>query len=526
MRKIGLALIVLMGLSLSLSAQRDTREVNRQTAKYQRLMGLIDAFYVDSVNLPDLTEKAVIKVLEELDPHSVYISKEEVEEMNEPLEGGFFGIGIQFTILRDTLTVVQVIANGPSERAGLRAGDRIIAINGENIAGIGVKNTDIRKKLKGEQGSKVDVNVYRNGINIPFAIIRDKIPIYSINSSYMLDNNTGYIRISQFGANTIEEFESAVKKLKTQGMEDLILDLQGNGGGYMGAAIGVSDHFLSNNQMIVYTDGHVGGRSEEYATAAGMLEEGKVVILIDGNTASASEIVSGALQDWDRGVIVGRRSFGKGLVQKQFPLTDGSMIRLTISHYYTPSGRCIQKPYQGVDYDAEVYKRYGSGELVSKDSIHVNNTLKYKTKYKDRIVYGGGGIIPDVFVPIDTTINYTYLNRLIGQNVIGEYIINYIDKNRDMLKTKFPTFADFKKGYVISDQMIEEIVKIGEKEGIKRDMKSLTMVKPTLKLQMKGLIARDIWDTNEMFQIINQEDKSLQRALKILNTDEYDKILF
>lgn len=525
MRSISLALIIWLGMSLSVFAQRDTREVNRQTAKYQRLMGLIDAFYVDTVNLSALTEKAVIKVLEELDPHSVYITKEEVDEMNEPLEGGFSGIGIQFTILRDSLTIIQVLANGPSEKAGLRAGDRIVSINGQNIAGVGINNTDIRKKLKGEQGSKVDLVIRRSGTTYPFTVIRDMIPIYSVNATYMLDNNTGYIRISQFGANTIEEFENAIKTLKQQGMEDLILDLQGNGGGYMGAAIGVSDHFLNNNEMIVYTDGHIGGKSEEFATPAGMLQQGKVVVLIDGNTASASEIVSGALQDWDRGIIVGRRSFGKGLVQKQFPLTDGSMIRLTISHYYTPSGRCIQKPYHDVDYNAELYKRYGSGELVSKDSIHVDNKLKYTTKLKKRTVYGGGGIIPDIFVPIDTTINYTYLNQLIGQNIIGDYIINYVDKNRDNIKIKYPTFIDFKKGFQITDGMIEEIVKQGEKVGIKRDVKSLTQIKPTLKIQMKGLIARDIWDTNEMYQIINQQDKSLQRALKLLNSDEYNKIL-
>ncbi|MGL5681436.1 MAG: S41 family peptidase [Marinifilaceae bacterium] len=526
MKKGFLMILLFIGSACIAYGQRDSREVNRQTAKYQRLMGLIDAFYVDTVNLRGLTEKAIVKVLEELDPHSVYVSKEEVDEMNEPLEGGFYGIGIQFTIMRDTLVVVQVLPNGPSAKAGLLAGDRIVAIDGERIAGVGLKNTDVRKKLKGDLGSKVDINVRRKEKEIPYAVIRDKIPIYSVNSYYMLDNKNGYIRITQFGANTVDEFEAALAALKKQGMQNLVLDLQGNGGGYMGAAIGVADHFLKNNEMIVYTDGFVGGKSEEFATAAGLMEDANVVILVDGSTASASEIVSGAIQDWDRGVIVGRRSFGKGLVQKQFPLTDGSMIRLTISHYFTPSGRCIQKPYDGPEaYSKELFNRYTNGELVSKDSIHVNNAQKFTTKNKKRVVYGGGGIIPDVFVPIDTGVNYSYLNQLVGQNVVGEYLINYIDKNRDGLKRKYPDFATYKKSFVVNDQMIEEIVVAGEKAGIKRDTKLLAHAKPTLKRQLKALIARDMWDTNEMYQILNMDDPSVKKALEILNTNQYNQIL-
>lgn len=499
-------------------AQNRENQVRDQSIKYQRLMALIDAFYVDTVNLHKLTEDAIVKVLADLDPHSVYISKEEVDEMNEPLEGGFFGIGIQFTILRDTLMVVSVVPGGPSEKVGLRAGDRIVVVDGEDIAGKKISNTEVRKRLKGEKGTPVNVKVLRDNELMDFRIIRDKIPIYSVDASYMLDKTTGYIKISRFAATTIEEFEAAVKKLQAQGMKDMILDLQGNGGGYMGAAIGISDHLLDGNKMIVYTEGLSSGRREEYSTPAGLFQDGRVVVLIDGNSASASEIVSGAIQDWDRGLIVGRRSFAKGLVQRQYPLTDGSMIRLTTAHYYTPSGRCIQKPYAKgeEEYRAELYNRYQSGELLSADSIVVNDSLKYFTKVKHRPVYGGGGIIPDVFVPMDTSINYLYFNRLIAKNVIGEYIVNYVDKNRDKLKAKYPDFNKFNKEFVVTDAMIDDIVKAGEKAGVKKDEKLMQPIIPSMKLQIKALIARDIWDMNEMYQILNAENDVLKKGLEAL----------
>lgn len=518
--------LLILGLILLLAgihtgnvmAQNRENQVRDQSIKYQRLMALIDAFYVDTVNLHKLTEDAIVKVLADLDPHSVYISKEEVDEMNEPLEGGFFGIGIQFTILRDTLMVVSVVPGGPSEKVGLRAGDRIVVVDGEDIAGKKISNTEVRKRLKGEKGTPVNVKVLRDNELMDFRIIRDKIPIYSVDASYMLDKTTGYIKISRFAATTIEEFEAAVKKLQAQGMKDMILDLQGNGGGYMGAAIGISDHLLDGNKMIVYTEGLSSGRREEYSTPAGLFQDGRVVVLIDGNSASASEIVSGAIQDWDRGLIVGRRSFAKGLVQRQYPLTDGSMIRLTTAHYYTPSGRCIQKPYAKgeEEYRAELYNRYQSGELLSADSIVVNDSLKYFTKVKHRPVYGGGGIIPDVFVPMDTSINYLYFNRLIAKNVIGEYIVNYVDKNRDKLKAKYPDFNKFNKEFVVTDAMIDDIVKAGEKAGVKKDEKLMQPIIPSMKLQIKALIARDIWDMNEMYQILNAENDVLKKGLEAL----------
>lgn len=522
MKKVILLGILLLLIGSAGYAQRDGEQVKNQSLKYQRLMALIDAFYVDTVNLQKLTEEAVVKVLSELDPHSVYISKEEVEEMNEPLEGSFFGIGIQFTILRDTLMVVSVVPGGPSESVGLLAGDRILTVDGQNIAGIKLSNTDVRKRLKGEKGSIVKVGVLRKEEKMDFNIVRDKIPLHSVDASYMLDKSTGYIKISRFAANTIDEFEEAIKKLQAEGMKDLVLDLQGNVGGYMGAAIGICDNLLQDKKMIVYTDGLSSGRREEYATGAGLLENGRVLVLIDGNSASASEIVAGAIQDWDRGLIVGRRSFGKGLVQRQYPLTDASMIRLTTAHYYTPSGRCIQKPYKDDNYRAELYNRYESGELLNADSIMVNDSLKYYTKLKKRVVYGGGGIVPDIFVPIDTGINYSYFNRLIAKNIIPEYIVNYIDKNREQLKKKYPDFKKFKDEFKVSDAMIDEIVGMGEKQGVVKDEKLLTPIIPAMKMQIKALMARDIWDMNQMYTILNEDNKILKTAMDTLKDGRYD----
>lgn len=528
MRKSLLSAVVILIACFSwvrADAQRDEKAVREQSIKYQRLMQMIDAVYVDTVNLGKLTEDAIIKVLADLDPHSVYISREEVEEANEPLEGGFFGIGIQFNILRDTLMVVDVVPGGPAEKVGMMAGDRIVAIDGQNVAGVGLTNTEVRKRLKGEKGTRVNVGVLRGNERFDFNIIRDKIPIHSVDAAYMVDKNIGYIKIARFAATTVEEFEEAVKKLQAQGMKDLIIDLQGNGGGYMGAAIGIADHLLDGRKLIVYTDGQATGRMDEYSTPAGLFQSGRVAVLLDGNSASASEIVSGAVQDWDRGLIVGRRSFGKGLVQRQFPLTDGSMVRLTVSHYYTPSGRCIQKPYKGKDYRAELYERYNSGELVNADSIQVTDSTKYYTKERHRLVYGGGGIIPDLFVPIDTGINYSYFNHLIAKNVVNDFILNYVDKNRASLRKQYPQFEDFRKNFHVTEAMINEIVANGEKQGVKKDQKLLTPVIPEMKQFIKALIARDLWDMNELYMITNEDNKALDAAVKALHDGTYDKLM-
>jgi carboxyl-terminal processing protease len=425
--------------------------------------------------------------------------------------------------------VVATISGGPSERLGLMAGDRILNIDGKNVAGVGFSNSDVRKNLKGPKGTKVELKVARVGEKelIDFVIIRDKIPLYSIDAAYMVDKTIGYVRLSSFTATSVEEFEKAVKKLQKQGMKDLIFDLTGNSGGYLGAAIQLSDHFLDENKLIVYTDGVASLRSVNEAQIDGLFEKGRLVIMINEGSASASEIVSGAVQDWDRGVLVGHRSFGKGLVQRQFPLTDNSMVRLTIAHYYTPSGRCIQKPYdKGLyNYRYDIINRYASGELVNKDSIQVADSLKFETKRLKRTVYGGGGIIPDVFVPIDTTLNYSYYNRLAAKNIIYPWVVNYVDKNRDKLNSKYSSFKKFDKKFNVSDEMITDIVSIGEKAGVKKDSLSYPLMVPHIKTQIKAFIARDLWELNDTFKILNKKNLIYNRAIEILRDNEYEKIL-
>lgn len=515
----------MLGSMLAVQAQRMDNEVREQGTKFQRLITYVDLFYTDTVNVARLTEDAIVKMLSDLDPHSVYISREEVDDMSEQLEGGFFGIGIQFSIFQDTLMVVSVVPGGPSEKVGLLAGDRIVQVDGQNIAGVKLSNVEVRKRLKGEKGTLVKIKVMRGREFMDFNIIRDKIPLHSVDAAYMLDNATGYLKISRFADNTIEEFEEAIRKMQQAGMKDLVLDLQGNVGGYMGAAIGISDNFLEDKKMIVYTEGRSSPLRQEYATSKGLLENGRLAVLVDGNSASASEIVAGAIQDWDRGLIVGRRSFGKGLVQREFPLPDNSRVRLTIAHYYTPSGRGIQKPYKEGNYREELYERYESGELLSADSIVVNDSLKYFTKLKKRVVYGGGGIVPDLFVPIDTGTNYLYFNRLIAKNVIGEYVVGYVDKNREQLRKRYPSFDKFYKEFTITDGMLEEIVKAGEKAGVPRDEKLFRPVVPSMKIMLKAYMARDLWDMNEMYRVLNMDNKVLQAAQKALKDGTYEKLL-
>jgi len=521
------ALLLLTALSFSLVKAQEIRD---QTIKYQNLIALVDAFYVDSVNLEKLTEDAIIKVLAELDPHSTYISKDEVKAMNEPLQGSFSGVGIQFNILRDTLMVVATIPGGPSEKAGLRASDRIIKIDNENVAGVGMKNTDVFKKLRGDKGTKVNLAIQRKGEKelLDFLIIRDDIPIYSLDASYMINKHVGYIKLNRFAAKTADEFLKALMELKEQKMKDLILDLRGNGGGYMTAAIKIVDQMFDKDQLIVYTNGLKSKRHDNISTEQGSFKEGKVIVLIDEGSASASEIVSGAIQDWDRGLIVGRRSFGKGLVQRQYPLSDGSMVRLTIAHYHTPTGRCIQKPYDNgvTDYRMDIINRYRSGEMINKDSIHLADSLKYKTLLKERVVFGGGGIMPDVFVPIDTTVNYKYFNLLARKNVLYPFVLTYMENNREDLKAKYPDFKTFNKGFHISDNMLKDLVSEGDEAGVEHTEEEYLAVKEHLRIHLKALLARDLWDGAEYYQIVNQNNEILNKALELLkNPKKYEEYL-
>jgi len=528
--KTGILLLIISTFFLNPFMGTGQEAVQKNQMKFGRLLRLVDGYYVDSANVDDLTEKAIIHLLSELDPHSVYISKEEVDKMNEPLQGNFEGIGISFNIFKDTLLVTSIIPGGPSEKVGLRAGDRIVEVDGKNIAGTGIKNSDVMEMLRGNKGTTVEISVLRRNMNelLDFSIIRDKIPIFSLDASFMLDNETGYIKLNKFSATTTEEFTKAMLELKRQNLQNLILDLRGNGGGYLKTAIEISDQFLDGNKLIVYTDGTNERRRDYKATSNGIFKEGNLVVLVDESSASASEIVSGAVQDWDRGLIIGRRSFGKGLVQKPYFLTDGSLVRLTTAHYYTPSGRNIQKPYEnGVEeYKRDYLDRLSSGQLFSADSIQLDDSLKFKTLVNGRDVYAGGGVMPDIFIPMDTSSHYRYYNRLRRTNIVYNFVLDYVDQHRTELKNQYPEFEPFKNNFEVAQEMIDSIIAEGEKGGIQKDEKSLTFTLSTMKKEIKALIARDIFSLNDYFKILYQDDEAVLKALEVIeNKEHYNNFL-
>ncbi len=504
--------------------------LNEGTFKFGRVLSLVDAFYVDSVNLDMLTEKAIIEVLKNLDPHSTYISAKDVKEMNEPLNGNFEGIGVQFNLLRDSIIIVEPISGGPSEKVGIRAGDRILTIDKEKVTGINITTAGVRSRLMGPKGTKVNVTVYRKGAKdiLDFTIIRDKIPILSLDAAYMLDKETGYIKLNKFAATTEKEFSDAVEALKKTNMKNLVLDLRGNGGGYMLAATELADKFFTDKKLLVYLVGRKTPRQDFKSTGNGSLSSARVVVLTDEGSASASEIFAGAMQDWDRGVIMGRRTFGKGLVQNGFYLTDGSMIRLTIARYYTPTGRSIQRPYnEGYDkYMENFYKRFTDGELLSADSIHLADSLKYKTLVNGRNVYGGGGIMPDVFVSEDTTYISPYFNKLYAKNVLNTFTLEYFDKNRTLLTTKYKSFNDFKSKFKFTEDDIKSFIAKGENDGVPFNQAQFDKSRDEILLIMKGYIASNMWKTNELYQIVNENDKVIAKALSvILDKAKYSSIL-
>ena len=518
------AYCLLLTLTSILICNTLSAQSNQAARKLQLAEFAISRLYVDEVNEEELVEKAITSMLEELDPHSTYTNAEEARKMNEPLEGEFEGIGIQFQMMEDTLLVVQPVSGGPSEKVGILAGDRITAVEDTLIAGVKMSTEEIMSRLRGPKGSVVKLTIIRRDIDEPltFDVKRDKIPIYSLDASYMITPTTGYIRLNKFGANTIEEFQAALSKLQGQGMKDLILDLQGNGGGYLNAAIDLANEFLPQKSLIVYTEGKASKRSEFVAKGNGNFLKGKLVVLVDEYSASASEIVSGAIQDWDRGTIVGRRTFGKGLVQRPIDLPDGSMIRLTIARYYTPSGRCIQKPYvkgEEEDYDNDLAKRLEHGELMHADSIHLPDSLMFKTKRLGRTVYGGGGIMPDYFVPIDTTLYSDYHRDLVAKGVVIKTTLNYIEKNRKALTKSYRKFDDFNRKFEVSNELLDELRKEGEKSGVAFNETEYNTSLPRIKTQLKALIARDIWEMSEYYQVMNQTDNVVQQALKIIEKD-------
>jgi carboxyl-terminal processing protease len=477
-----------------------------------------------------ITEKAIVELLRSLDPHSAYIPADEVAEMNAPLMGSFEGIGVQFNLLDDTILIISPVPGGPSEKAGIISGDRIVTINGENVAGIGITTTGVRNKLMGEKGTTVRVGIYRKGSSSvsEYTIIRDKIPENSLDAAYMLDKENGYVKLNRFAATSDQEFNAAVSKLKAEGLKNLIIDLRGNTGGFMAPAITIADAFFPADRMIVYLEGHRTPRQDFKSTNLSSLGNARVVVLTDEGSASASEILAGALQDWDRGVIVGRRTFGKGLVQNGFYLTDGSMIRLTIARYYTPSGRSIQSPYtDGYDkYMENFVSRYANGEMINADSIHFADSLRFRTLSRKRIVYGGGGIMPDVFVAADTSSYSDYYRDLIRQGVVTQFTLAYADSNREKLKREYRTFSDFNARFTFSQTDIDGFIKRGEASGIKYNEAQFHTSEEELLKIMKGLVARDLWDMNEYYMIVNHNDIVINRALEIISDpDSYNAVL-
>ena len=485
----------------------------------------ITNLYVDSVDERKLVEDAIRGMLEKLDPHSSYADPEEVKAMNEPLQGNFEGIGVQFNMVDDTLLVIQPVSKGPSEKVGIMAGDRIVSVNDTAIAGVKMAREEIMRRLRGPKGTKVDLGIVRRGVaeTLKFTVKRDKIPVKSVDAVYMIRPGVGYIRIGNFGATTYGEFMRGLEQLRKEGMRDLILDLQDNGGGYLQAAVQVANEFLQKNELIVYTEGRQFPRMDYRARGNGDFREGRVFVLVNEFTASAAEIVSGAIQDHDRGTIIGRRTFGKGLVQRPVDLPDGSMIRLTIAHYYTPSGRCIQKPYTKgdiEDYALDFDKRLKHGELTNRDSIHFADSLRFYTLKERRPVYGGGGIMPDVFVPLDTLQYTKYHRQLVLKGIVINTDLRYIDNHRDQLRSLFPTFEAFRTGFQVPQALIDDVMKDGEKQGVKpEDDAELQKTLPYLKAQLKALVARDLFDMSEYFQIINEESDIVKAAIKCLSSD-------
>lgn len=519
---LGLALAggMLIGANMFGGGTANVKGINDGYLKIKEILTNIDNKYVDTVNTEDLVDYSIEKMLEKLDPHSSYIPKKNIREAKAQLEGSYDGIGIEFNIFKDTVYVVAPLSGGPSEKVGLQSGDKIVKVDGKNIAGIKINNLGVRKRLLGKKGSKVKVGIKRSGIKeiMEFTIVRDKIPQNSIETSYMIDDQTGFIKVSRFARRTYVEFHDAMEKLSKKGMKRLILDLRDNPGGYMDRAIKMADEFLAGNPKIVYTNGK-GARydSEARARFRGMFEQGPLIVLINEGSASASEIVSGALQDNDRALIVGRRSFGKGLVQLPIDLQDGSELRLTISRYYTPSGRSIQKPYgkNSKDYRSDILKRFKNGEMFSADSIKFNDSLKYKTVRKKRTVYGGGGIMPDYFIPIDTSYNSKYYRSLSSKNIFQEYSFKYYKANHKKLEAY--KLQDYIKNFEVSEAMLQEVIAMSNKAKIKYNAKEYQRSKKLIKTLIKALVARRIWKEEGFYPVWYSIDRTYLKALELFD---------
>ena len=522
-------LIILLITNILCVAQHKTNP-SQTIQKLSTTLYIIDNFYVDSTDMSKLTEEAIEAMLKALDPHSAYIPAKDVQKANEDLVGNFEGIGVTFQLLRDTILVVSAVPGGPSEKVGIMAGDRIVTIDGEDAFGKKVNNEYVTSHLRGKKGTKVVLGIKRgnNPELIEFEVVRDKIPLNSINTYFMVDKHIGYIKLDKFAAQSLEEFEKALAELKSQGMTSLIFDLRGNSGGYLQTAFALGNEFLGKGKTVVFTEGLQSERTYYNTEGDGNFQDGRLVILIDEGSASASEIVSGAIQDWDRGVLIGRRSFGKGLVQRPFNLPDGSQIRLTTARYYTPTGRCIQRSYEAgsEEYFKEMTKRLEHGEYYHADSIHFADSLRFNTLGNGRVVYGGGGIMPDIFMPLDTTYNTKLLTDLIRKNVFNSYCIDYVLANRDKLNKDYPEFEKYNKKFDITDAMIADFRRLAESKDVVWDEEQYQRSESWIKLRIKGMIAQDMWNLDKYYQVVLAEDKMILRAVEVINSKrEYNQIL-
>ncbi len=522
-------LLLLSLISILLSGVSAQNQMPASLYKLLTAGNVINRCYVDSVDEAKVVEEGVKAMLKQLDPHSTYTDPQETKTLLEEMEGSFGGIGIQFNVLDDSLYVIRVTKDGPSERAGLQAGDRIVTVNDTLISGVKMERSDIMNRLRGREGTSVVVGVKRAGEAelLKFNLVRSQISTATVDVAYMVDKQVGYIRITSFGAKTYKEFVTKLDSLKSCGMKHLMLDLQGNGGGYLSAAVDIANEFLEESNLVVYTEGRISPRYDYKSKGGGRFTKGNLVVLVDETSASASEILAGALQDWDRGVIVGRRTFGKGLVQRPFPLPDNSMIRLTIARYYTPTGRSIQKPYgDSINYQDDLMNRYNSGELTNADSIHFPDSLKFHTKRLGRVVYGGGGIMPDYFVPLDT-MRYTAFHReLARKGSIVLAALRYVDAHRKSLLADYPSIQEFDKNFVADEAVMKVLhlqaeldsVKIPEAEEFEKSLPEITR-------QLKALVARDIWDTTEAMQVLNPDNDFFKKGYAIIKERNMDKLL-
>ncbi len=519
--------VVPYGFSQSRSQQKS--DPAETTQKMAALLFYIENYYVDSTDVPKLVEDAIVSMLKSLDPHSAYISKDEIDEANEPLEGNFEGIGVTFQLYRDTILVIAPVPGGPSDKLGILAGDKIIRIDGEDAFGKDINNRFVMDRLRGKKGTTVDVSIYRKGSQdlMDYTIVRDKIPLNSIDAAFLIEDDIGYIKLNRFSKTTIEEFKESITELNTNGMSSLILDLRGNSGGFLGTAVELADEFIKPGKLIVYTEGLNNPRQDFKSTRKGSFEEGKLIIMINEGSASASEIVAGAVQDWDRGIVLGRRSFGKGLVQRPFQLPDGSVVRLTSATYHTPTGRSIQRPYEdGTEsYYRDLRDRFRNGELVHADSIKFPDSLKYFTP-GNRVVYGGGGIMPDMFVPWDSTQLTNYYSNLVRKGVFNSFTLDYVNDNRNRLRRNYRDFEKFKTDFVIDDNMIDDFLARAEKEEVEFVEEEFDKSKEYIRIQIKALIARNIWQMSNYFEIVAEVDDALQQAVQLIrNNNSYSQLL-